>query len=944
MKLKTPTEKLTADLWLLEIKLENLRGALDTPEARANLESQIKETKHRLELAKSESHEGDQRYPKNLTSPDVINSTGKLAENSQQDADAPEAKKRTFSEHIGSFQDSEVPVPKSRRIMGSPLSAPEAASSTLSNLDVLSDVSKDDKPESSTQPSSLGNSPCQGPSPNSIQTGATKRDEFIQVDEDEIPITVNKSHIKNVFIDVQENSSAEDEKKLLEVLKYPLYKHQKIAVEWMKTMEMNETKRGGILGDDMGLGKTLSMIALMLSRKAKPSSDAKTNLIVAPLSLLKQWEREIEEKILPEHRLRVWVQHGDRKTNYDFIRTYDVVLTTYHCLTSELKKLDTYVQECTDRGVIVDNDQLDELCPLLGPNSLFLRVILDESQCIKNHKTLSAKAVSKLQANYRWCLSGTPMQNTPMELGSLVHFLRIEPYCDLALFRNTFRALHNGRMDYSRARALERLHALLKAICLRRTKSSKIDEEPIVQLKQKIEIVDHAVFSADEDQFYQDLQKDTCVTYKGYRSGAVKVKFAKIFVLLLRLRQACCHPLLNIKDLEIVESNSLDGSSDAAARSLPHHIVERTKIEKAFQCSICNEAVTKPAIMYPCGDYFCAPCIKDWSIQADGDQGEVKCPACKTPNDGKFVDYDTFKKVHMQDTVEDDDLYASEKVHTQETANGENYDDLGGSNNDSSDEDEVDNNGNLKNFVVDDDVEERDNESPQGKPKSKARNKSKSKEKTKEKFQPEMLIKLRKDAGNNKRAHKRYMRALRNIALPSAKIAKCCEIISGIQETTQEKIIVFSEWTLLLDILQLAIKDQLNMSVYRYNGGMTKTERDNTILKFTNNPDVKIILISIAAGNSGLNLTAASQVIFMHPVWNPYMEKQAIDRAYRIGQQKDVTVHRILIKGTIEDRIMQIQDRKRNDVEAALGEEAQAKINSLSEDDVAFLFGVGQRP
>lgn len=94
------------------------------------------------------------------------------------------------------------------------------------------------------------------------------------------------------------------------------------------------------------------------------------------------------------------------------------------------------------------------------------------------------------------------------------------------------------------------------------------------------------------------------------------------------------------------------------------------------------------------------------------------------------------------------------------------------------------------------------------------------------------------------------------------------------------------------------------------------------------------------AGNAGLNLVAASRVIILDPFWNPYIEMQAIDRAYRIGQLKPVEVHRILVKGTVEDRILELQERKRALVDAALDEGASKELARLGPQQLAFLFGV----
>ena len=113
-----------------------------------------------------------------------------------------------------------------------------------------------------------------------------------------------------------------------EAMTYPLMEHQKLGLTWMKSMEEGSNK-GGILADAMGLGKTIQALALLVSRR---SSDplCKTTLIVCPVALLKQWDREIHEKLKPNHRLKVYTYHGEKRfIKWDTLRTYDVVLTTF---------------------------------------------------------------------------------------------------------------------------------------------------------------------------------------------------------------------------------------------------------------------------------------------------------------------------------------------------------------------------------------------------------------------------------------------------------------------------------------------------------------------------------------------------------------------------------------------------------------------------------------
>jgi len=124
---------------------------------------------------------------------------------------------------------------------------------------------------------------------------------------------------------------------------------------------------------------------------------------------------------------------------------------------------------------------------------------------------------------------------------------------------------------------------------------------------------------------------------------------------------------------------------------------------------------------------------------------------------------------------------------------------------------------------------------------------------------------------------------------------------------------------------------------------MSAGQRNQAVLDFTDKPECKVMLVSLKAGNAGLNLVAASQVIILDPFWNPYIEEQAIDRAHRIGQLRPVQVHRILVQETVEDRIITLQENKRALIEGALDEKASQSIGRLGERELAFLFGVGHQ-
>jgi SNF2 family DNA or RNA helicase len=216
--------------------------------------------------------------------------------------------------------------------------------------------------------------------------------------------------------------------------------------------------------------------------------------------------------------------------------------------------------------------------------------------------------------------------------------------------------------------------------------------------------------------------------------------------------------------------------------------------------------------------------------------------------------------------------------------------------------------------------------------------KAKATQKAPEVVKPAQLAKLRQEAGKNKEARRRYMHYLRDNWEDSAKVTRVVELLKTIQET-DEKTIIFSQWTSLLDLIECQIKYKLGLRYCRYTGGMSRNDRDKSVTDFVSSPNNTIMLVSLRAGNAGLNLTVASHVIICDPFWNPYIEMQAVDRAHRIGQQKEVKIHRILVKETVEDRILKIQEDKRQLVEAALDEGEAKNLGRLNLNELRYLFG-----
>ena len=149
------------------------------------------------------------------------------------------------------------------------------------------------------------------------------------------------------------------------------------------------------------------------------------------------------------------------------------------------------------------------------------------------------------------------------------------------------------------------------------------------------------------------------------------------------------------------------------------------------------------------------------------------------------------------------------------------------------------------------------------------------------------------------------------------------------------KALVFSQFTTLLGLLRPRL--EASGIVYEYLDGRTR-DRAARVERFQNDPDCRVFLISLKAGGLGLNLTAAEYVFLLDPWWNPAAEAQAIDRAHRIGQTRHVFAYRLIARDTVEEKVAELQQSKRELADAILTADA-GLIRSLSREDLEWLVG-----
>jgi non-specific serine/threonine protein kinase len=157
-----------------------------------------------------------------------------------------------------------------------------------------------------------------------------------------------------------------------------------------------------------------------------------------------------------------------------------------------------------------------------------------------------------------------------------------------------------------------------------------------------------------------------------------------------------------------------------------------------------------------------------------------------------------------------------------------------------------------------------------------------------------------------------------------------------IENIGNHKALIFSQFLGMLALIKGKLTE-LNVKFEYFDGSTSAPDREKAIQSFQNDDSIRVFLISLKAGGVGLNLTAADYVYIVDPWWNPAVEQQAIDRTHRIGQTKNIFAYRMICKDTIEDKILQLQEKKRTLAKELIADDATF-VKSLSREDVEYLF------
>ncbi|KAJ7286231.1 SNF2 family DNA-dependent ATPase [Mycena rebaudengoi] len=359
-----------------------------------------------------------------------------------------------------------------------------------------------------------------------------------------------------------------------------LMPHQVLGRQWMRDREDVTKKRaGGILADDMGLGKTIQTLTRIVEGRPRKKDkedgwDAPT-LVVCPLALVGQWADEVAK--MAEGLVVIKHQGPSRTKSAAVLRRAHIVVTTYDTIRSEhaafeptaKDEIKSAAAKAKSTVVISSDSESDSEAEHFGrtvaakkgkapapkgkakpkASAVFevkwWRIVLDEAHNIKNRNTKNAVACCALTGKFRWCLTGTPMQNSVDELFSLLKFLRIKPLNEWDRFNlQIAKPVKSGK---GAGRAMKRLQVVLQQIMLRRTKTQQLNGKALVDLPPRTIQIISCAFDPSEQVFYTALETkmgDVIEKLLG-QSGS---NYIGVLLLLLRLRQACNHPCLVSKD------------------------------------------------------------------------------------------------------------------------------------------------------------------------------------------------------------------------------------------------------------------------------------------------------------------------------------------------------------------------------------------------------------
>jgi len=543
----------------------------------------------------------------------------------------------------------------------------------------------------------------------------------------------------------------------------------------------NNQIHGGLLAQDVGMGKTVEMLALIATKRSTGPT-----LVVVPTTMLGQWQGEAS-KHTPS--LSVVKFHGARRPkDMDILRNSDIVLTTYRVVVNE-----------TSQHV-----------PTIGAVK-WGRIILDESHEMKTMRHATTKAVNKLFAPLKWCVSATPWPKGIQSVASMLSFLRVSPFATVPVDGPTSTIQHLIRYGFSTQSPI--FHNIVtEATFWQKKRHVRLRIPPITERQ--------LVVQNDYKNIYTHLLEVIKAKITSDNADPSINGRTRILHYSRWLRLAATHPLLNrLSDYGVPsdeqhihsESREIDSfletlgtaNYDQALRD----VIEswRSGQEK---CSICMDAMDRPTLT-PCHHLFCFECIHS-AYQHDTLH---RCPLCR-----KEAGRQPLEELKLQDNM---------VVETSEEATDCYLNDLQG-----------------------------------------------------------RQVKMPKEM---------YTDITSTTNTTGSKLQT---VVDMVQQST-EKFIVFTQFHSVMKLLCKTL-DNSKIPFASIEGKMSPKKRSTAISLFQTDTETRVFVITTRTASVGITLTAGSQIIFLEPDVPSTVRKQAIGRAWRIGQERPIVVTTLKTESTID--------------------------------------------
>ncbi|NWU91381.1 INO80 ATPase, partial [Upupa epops] len=748
--------------------------------------------------------------------------------------------------------------------------------------------------------------------------------------------------------------------------------YQLKGMNWLANLY--EQGINGILADEMGLGKTVQSIAL-LAHLAERENIWGPFLIISPASTLNNWHQEFARfvpkfKVLPywgnPHDRKVIRKFWSQKTLYTQDAPFHVVITSYQLVVQDVK----YFQRVK-----------------------WQYMVLDEAQALKSSSSVRWKILLQFQCRNRLLLTGTPIQNTMAELWALLHFIMPTLFDSHEEFNEWFskdiesHAENKSAIDENQ---LSRLHMILKPFMLRRIKKDVENE-----LSDKIEILMYCQQTSRQKLLYQALKNkisiDDLLQSSMGTTQQAQTTTSSLMNLVMQFRKVCNHPELferqetwspfhiSLKPYQISKFIYRHGqirvfnhSRDRWLRVLlspfaPDHIQQSLFHRKGSSEESCfsflrfiDVSPTEMANLMNQGH------LSRWlalflSLKASYRLHHMRCwtetegekQSCFLRNRDFLLDVNfplSFPNLHscalLQNLVFSSHCkavigYTDHIIHRRRSATSsvrccqvtelpsflciasprvtavplELYC------NDRSAEHEcrsLREGGSLeaKQCVV------------HGSPELAA-------DWMKQRFQffpecPGGLLGIRPQNGWS------FIRIpdKESLITDSGKLHALDLLLTRLK-SQGHRVLIYSQMTRMIDLLEEYMVYRKH-TYMRLDGSSKISERRDMVADFQNRNDIFVFLLSTRAGGLGINLTAADTVIFYDSDWNPTVDQQAMDRAHRLGQTKQVTVYRLICKGTIEERILQ-RAKEKSEIQRMVISGGNFKPDTLKPKEVVSL-------